>query len=204
MKLQDLITAPIPFLTPEAIAKVEKFGTLVLQYNKKANLISKGDEGKIAARHLLDSLQPLLHPNLIPEAGAIWADMGSGAGFPVLPLCIVLPHIRFHAIEPRLKRSVFLKMVASELGLTNLQVHESNAEESGIKDCARVSCRALGSADEDWSRANLLLKAGGLFISLKSLPDCVNLPKSEWSVLPYKLPGETQEYCILVRQKDHG
>ena len=186
------------------IARIVAFGDLVLRYNKMANLISEGDEAKIASRHLLDSLQPLRIPSLIPEPGSKWADLGSGAGFPVFPLCIAKPEIQFYAVEPRLKRSTFLKMAQHEIGITNLIVLESNAESAGLAELDRVSCRALGSAKQDWARAEPILKSSGVFITLKSLRDCSLLPPNLWTISPYELPGETQPYCVTSRIKVHG
>lgn len=203
--LSELIQSQNFHLDSNLVQKVVAFGDMVVRYNQKANLISAGDEAKIASRHLLDSLQPLRHPNLLPsQVGAKWADLGSGAGFPVLPLCIALPQIEFYAVEPRQKRFTFLKLVRSELGLKNLNIVESNAEESGLTGFDRVSCRALGSAEEDWKRANVILAENGLFVTLKSLRDCEGYTQPSWTVLPYELPGETQPYCLLVRKKDHG
>lgn len=184
--------------------KVLRFGELVKAYNRKANLISEGDLSKIETRHLLDSLQPLRHTDLIPSPGSSWADMGSGAGFPVIPLCICLPQIQFFAIEPRQKRFTFLKLVRSELHLDNLQIREGDAEHSGLAELSRVSCRALGSAEDDWSRANPMLTPSGLFITLKSMRDCEGYAQPTWDVRPYELPGESKPYCLLIRKKNHG
>lgn len=186
------------------VEKIVSYGGLVIKYNKKVNLISSGDESKIATRHLLDSLQPLRHPDLIPEAGARWLDMGCGAGFPLIPLCIALPQIQFFGVEPRQKRATFLKVVRSELKLDNLEIICNNVEDCQVSEVDRVSCRALGSAEEDWTRANERLRSNGVFITLKSLRDCLALAPNTWKVIPYDLPGEIQTYCILVRQKGYG
>lgn len=190
-------------LAKDQFQRIEAFGDLVVKYNKKTNLISVSDELKITTRHLLDSLQPLRISELIPENG-IWADMGSGAGFPVIPLSIALPHIQFIAIEPRLKRQTFLKTVARELGIHNFQLSAGNAEDSGLSNLTRVSCRALGSAEEDWERAEKMLASDGVFITLKSRRDAEMLKGSEWKVLPYDLPGESQTYAIVTRKKNDG
>lgn len=191
-------------LDDDKITSILRFGQMVVTYNKKANLISEGDIPKIESRHLLDSIQPLRYPDLIPDSGSKWADMGSGAGFPVIPLCISLPQVHFYSIEPRQKRFTFLKVVRAELGLKNLSIVEGDAENCIERDFDRVSCRALGSAEEDWSRANRLLKESGLFVTLKSLRDCEGLAQPPWKVLPYELPGESKPYCLLIRKKDHG
>jgi 16S rRNA (guanine527-N7)-methyltransferase len=186
------------------VDKVLQFGALVATYNKKANLISEGDIPKIETRHLLDSLQPIRHPDIIPPSGSRWADMGSGAGFPVLPLSIALPEIQFFAIEPRQKRFTFLKVVRSELKLANLNIIEGDAESYSGDYFDRVSCRALGSAEEDWTRANRILSPNGVFVTLKSLRDCEGYAQPTWDVRPYDLPGESKPYCLLIRKKDHG
>jgi len=191
-------------LDPQMIDRILAFGEMVVRYNKKANLISSGDEAKIQSRHLLDSLQPMRIRELIPSFGASWCDMGSGAGFPVVPLSIANPSVNFFAVEPRLKRSTFLKVVAKEIGILNLTVIENDAESCGLQNLDRVSCRALGSAEDDWKRAESLLKESGVFITLKSLNDCSSLPIEIWTNFPYSLPSESQQYCVLSRKKVHG
>ncbi len=200
MTLYNLCTEKGIHLSKEQALRIEEFGALVVKYNKKTNLISESDEVKITTRHLFDSLQPIRIPELVPNKG-IWADMGSGAGFPIIPLSIALPQIQFIAIEPRLKRQTFLKTVARELGIENFQLFAGNAEESGIKNVERVSCRALGTAEEDWERAEKMLASEGVFITLKSRRDAEMLHDFCWKVFPYDLPGESQTYAIVTRNK---
>ena len=205
--LLDLIHSQDISLPTGAVEKIQRFGELVVQYNKKANLISSGDEAKIASRHLLDSLQPVRFLSKIFNDSPFpttWADMGSGAGFPVIPLCIALPQVQLKSIEPRQKRHTFLKVVRSELKLENLTVIGTNVNDSKAEGVDCVSCRALGSIEEDWAMASSLLRPGGVFVTLKSLRDCQGLSAVTWNIIPYELPGESLSYCLLSRKKDHG
>jgi 16S rRNA (guanine527-N7)-methyltransferase len=202
--LSQLLQSQSISLKPEVVVNLESFAGLVVRYNQKANLISEGDQDKIFSRHILDSLQPLRQKYLIPDDNAKWADLGSGAGFPVIPLCIALPTIQFFAVEPRQKRYTFLKVVKAELSLRNLTIIEGNAETSRLENLERVSCRALGSAPEDWERAESMLQPNGLFVTLKSLHDCEPLAQPPWNIHPYNIPGESKDYCLLVRKKVYG
>jgi len=130
-----------------------------------------------------------------------WADIGSGAGFPVIPLCLYLPRVKFYAIEPRKKRCEFLYSVKQKLNLQNLEIIQGKAESSGLKNMDFVSCRAVGSLEEDFERAKKILKNGGSFLTVKSkriIDEAKNdklLKRAK--VWNYRLPQEEMEYVFV-------
>lgn len=201
------------YLSNLSIEKILDFGDLVREMNQKINLVSPGDEAKIDTRHLLDSLQPLRLAKSVVESAKTWVDLGSGAGFPVVPLALALPHISFTAVEPRAKRCTFLRLAKQRFGIVNMAVYEGRAEAYTVQNADVVSCRALGSVSEDWQRACNLLTEQGCFITFRSLVDAKATEgwdgwvadSKDRQVLPYKLPGESQEYALLcVNRKSHG
>jgi 16S rRNA (guanine527-N7)-methyltransferase len=124
-----------------------------------------------------------------------WADIGSGAGFPVVPLSLYFADVKFYAIENRKKRCEFLDFVKQKLKLENLEVIQSRAETSNLKNMDFVSSRAVGSLEEDFARAKKLLKKGGRFLTLKSKRMVKGLKaKNIWH---YRLPQEEMEYALV-------
>jgi 16S rRNA (guanine527-N7)-methyltransferase len=108
-------------------AQVEKFEQLVtelLRWNKAYNLTSITDPDLILTHHLLDSLS--VHPELV---GNSIADVGTGAGFPGLPLAITNPQRTFTLIDAVDKKLRFVDHAARELGLTNVVTCHARVEQ---------------------------------------------------------------------------
>jgi 16S rRNA (guanine527-N7)-methyltransferase len=188
---------------------LEQFCALVLEGNKTQNLVSKNDAAKLWTRHIEDSLTFLKayqewHGPL-DESGE-WLDMGSGAGFPVIPLALSLPAWQFYAVEPRKKRCDFLWHVKTTLKLSNLKIIEDKVENSDFDPVQVVSCRALGSIEEDWARAKELLAPGGWFITAKSVASLepTRIYRKDFyaqlKLFPYQLQNEEQNYVMAGRQ----
>jgi len=111
---------------------IERSATLIAQYlnelykwNKKINLTSEKDEPSILAKHIYDSLQ---YSRAVRRGGRI-LDIGSGAGFPGLPLKIIFPDCQIVLVESRRKRASFLSSAIRKLGLTGIEVCNKRAEE---------------------------------------------------------------------------
>jgi len=185
-------------------SKILEFCKLLIEANKTTNLVSKNDEQKLLTRHIADSL---IFATVNVRAQLIaplhWADIGSGAGFPVIPLCLYFPQIKFYATESRKKRCDFLKLAKQSLNLHNLEVIQGKAENCGLKNMDFVSCRAVGSLDEDFEKAKKILKKGGHFLTVKSkrLLDEMRAKNNKLlkraNIMDYRLPGEEIEYIFL-------
>lgn len=91
----------------------------IIKWNNKINLVSKYDIPLLEERHLKDSLIPVAK---ILD-GSVVADIGSGNGFPVIPLAIAKKECSFHAFESREKRCIFLENVIRKLSLNNITIH---------------------------------------------------------------------------------
>lgn len=192
---------PIP-LNSEIESQLVKLVETLKRWNQKHNMVSPADLEQIWTRHVLDALMPLRIEEC--QKAEKWIDFGSGTGFPLLPLAIVMPNCRFVGIEPREKRVLILKQFIRELRLKNVELICGHAEDYTDPHSTQwCSARAVGSLAEDWKRAQHLLQDGGSFVTFKTKNDLV-LDDSEAQVecLPYHLPENSMDYYI-VRVK-HG
>jgi 16S rRNA (guanine527-N7)-methyltransferase len=105
-------------LTPEQIEQFMIFLDLILKWNRKMNLTALRTPAQIISRHFLDSL--LLLPHL-PEIGRL-LDLGSGAGFPGLPLKIARPGLSIDLVEATAKKASFLKEATRRLGISEMNI----------------------------------------------------------------------------------
>jgi 16S rRNA (guanine527-N7)-methyltransferase len=125
-------------LEREAIEKLERFTTLLGEWNKVHNLTGARTDEEIRA-HILDSLYPL---SFIPTPTSL-LDVGTGAGFPGLVLAVALPQTQIVLAEPLRKRSAFLKYAAMDLGLENVQVEGKRVEAITAPPFELITSRAV-------------------------------------------------------------
>nr|MDD6336122.1 16S rRNA (guanine(527)-N(7))-methyltransferase RsmG [bacterium] len=124
-------------ITPQAIGMTEGqqdglqalIGGL-LQANKTVNLTAIRDAGQAWEKHILDSLAPLCVEGLIPK-GASCIDIGTGAGFPGLPLALMRPDTKWVLLDSTKKKLAFAQSAADMLGLAGVEVCHGRAEELG-------------------------------------------------------------------------
>ena len=111
------------------------------EWNRTVRLVSRDDPESVIWLHFLDSLT--LFPHLSPEGSLL--DMGSGAGFPGVPLKIACPGMSLHLAESRRRKAHFLGHIIRTLGLQNAYVHQSRIEEgSSLGRFQVIASRALG------------------------------------------------------------
>ncbi len=118
------------------------------------------------AEHAMESV---LGANLIVH-GARVVDVGSGAGFPGLPIGIVRSDVTMSLLEPRSKRAAFLRHVARDLALSNVRVIENRAEEVGGQTFDVATVRAVGSPGS-WLRDFDFLRPGGALLAWTTAPE---------------------------------
>lgn len=102
------------------------YSCLLFKWNDVAGLISKNDEDIFFLRHFCDSLQPLLLFGF--KKNAVILDIGSGGGFPSIPIRIFRPDLKFVLAESNRKKASFLSEVVKELGFDNMTIHNGRVE----------------------------------------------------------------------------
>lgn len=159
-------TVGIP-LSPDGVERLQRHYALLARWAPRVNLTTIVDPTDAAVRHGLDSL---LFAALLPDsvAGRV-VDVGSGAGFPGLPIAVVRPELPLVLLEPLRKRASFLRVVAAELGLDSVQVVEGRLEPEGLRGLrgplAGVVSRATLAPVELLARAAPHLGPGGFVIT---------------------------------------
>jgi len=156
-------------LDVDQIDLFRRYGDEIIRLNDAVGLISKNDIERIPIRHFLDSLMPAFL-NLLPPTGRI-LDIGSGGGFPGIPLAIFLRRATFCLVESNQRKNVFLRHVRRLLLLRNVTVNRVRVEvlERRRKgnEYDTVVARAIGTIDELVNWSSCLLKPVGKLICYK-------------------------------------
>ncbi len=155
-------------LDEKMIDNLEKYASLLKDWNNKINLTAITDDEGIATKHFLDSLTALCTDKV---QGRV-IDVGTGAGFPGLVLKIAKPQIELTLLDSLNKRIKFLEEVAKELGIDGVNMVHSRAEDGGANREYRaafdtVVSRAVANLKvlSEWCLP--FLKVGGYFLALK-------------------------------------
>ena len=170
MTYQELKTELIKIgveVNDKQIDELQTYLSFLLEYNKNVNLTAIRDEEEAIEKHLFDSILPSTsydfnNKNII--------DVGSGAGFPGIPLAIIFKNSKFTLLEPIAKKAKFLSLVVEKLNLKNVEVLVKRSED--LKDRKESYDIAISRAV---ARLNILLeiimhllKVNGVFIAMKS------------------------------------
>ncbi|MEM8501114.1 MAG: 16S rRNA (guanine(527)-N(7))-methyltransferase RsmG [Pseudomonadota bacterium] len=115
-------------LNDRQLDQLHHYAGLLIRWNKTYNLIGRSTERDVVKRHLLDSLLVLAELN-DPKRCEHWADIGTGAGLPGIPLAIAMPNTRFTLIDSNSKKTRFLHQVIAELKLHNVQAVHTRVED---------------------------------------------------------------------------
>lgn len=123
----DIITKYFPDLSARQKEQFQILGKLYPEWNEKINVISRKDIDNLYERHILHSLA--IGKFMTPVAGTTILDMGTGGGFPGIPLAILWPHCRFHLIDRTGKKIKVASSIAAEAGLTNVTCQHGDIAE---------------------------------------------------------------------------
>lgn len=131
----------------ETMERLEALHALLLHWNRRINLISRGSEAAAWTRHFADSVQ--LWP-LRPASAELWLDLGSGAGFPGLVIAALArgarAPLRVELVESDSRKAAFLHVAAREIG-AEIIVHEARVEALPPRQCDVLTARALAPLD---------------------------------------------------------
>jgi len=185
-------------LDPAQAAALLRLISELREWNQRFNLTGITDPVEMVRKHLLDSLsvQPYLRGTRI-------ADVGTGAGFPGLPLAVINPERQFALIEATGKKARFVRHAADAMGLANVEVIPARSEDwRGPAPFESVLTRALGKLAEFVRVAGHLCAPGGRLLAMKG-----RHPDSEIAALPpgwraisvhdVRIPGLPAARCIV-------
>jgi 16S rRNA (guanine527-N7)-methyltransferase len=191
----------------DSLAQLEVLVDELLRWTKRRNLTAITDRDEVLEKHLVDSLTML---PFAKSAGRL-LDIGSGAGFPALPLKIACPALEIVSVDAVGKKIDFQKHVARKLGLrsfTGLHARIQDLEEEEIYRAGfdLVTARALTSLEDLVAMAEPFLEPGGRLVAMKG-PEGEQeistarsrLCKAGWSIVlhPLVLPRSRAQRCLI-------
>lgn len=122
----DEILKYFPELTENQIEQFRKLESLYLDWNSKINVISRKDIEQLYVKHVLHSMAIAKVQRF--EPGTYVLDVGTGGGFPGIPLAVLFPETRFYLIDVIMKKITVVKAVAESIGLKNVKAEQLRAE----------------------------------------------------------------------------
>lgn len=123
----ELIQRYFPELTETQLAQFQKLETLYQDWNLKINVVSRKDIDELYLRHVLHSLGIAKVQQFLPDSSIL--DVGTGGGFPGIPLAIMFPDSQFHLVDSIAKKIKVVDEVVAGLGLTNVKTSHSRVED---------------------------------------------------------------------------
>ncbi len=158
-------------LSEAQLEQFMKYKSLIQDWNRRVNLTAITEDEEIVKKHFLDSLS-LLEKNLPDMKTAKVIDVGTGAGFPGIPLKIAAPEMAVTLLDSLKKRCAFLTLCGSELGLEGAEVCDMRAEDAGKNPEYREKfdfcvSRAVAALDVLSEYCLPFVKVGGFFVSMK-------------------------------------
>ena len=198
-------------------AQADQFQTymeLLLEWNEKMNLTAITQPEEVVEKHFLDSLTLLAWPKL--KQGAKVIDVGTGAGFPGLPLRILEPSLQLTLLDSLGKRVNWLASVCDTLGLEGVECLHARAEEQALVDGYRdgfdyAVSRAVASLELLCELCLPYLKVGGRFLAMKGVDSgeeinhaarCISILGGR--LLPsvdYVIPGANVRHRVVLVEK---
>lgn len=195
-------------ITEEQADKLVRLCDFMVDYNQNVNLTSITEFHEVVVKHFVDSVLPFIMLD-IPE-GSSFIDVGTGAGFPALPLLIVRPDLKGTLCDSLNKRCVYLEKVCAEIRISAEIIH-ARSEELGRKkrECFDFStARAVAAMPVLAEYCVPFVKVGGRFIALKSVNEDISAAEGAISKLggvvqdvkDYNLPnGDSRRLAVIKK-----
>ena len=198
-------------LNESALERFDKYADILVETNKVMNLTAITQPDEIVVKHFVDSLEILSFADI--GSGAEIIDVGTGAGFPGVPLLIARSDIKLTLLDSLQKRLGFLENVLDECSLSAQLVH-SRAEDSGKDKALRetfdfATARAVAPLNVLAEYCLPFVKLGGSFIALKG-NDTTDIAQGERAVsllggeitdnVSYKLPNGDPRTLVIIKK----
>lgn len=182
-------------LSTEQAEKFVKLYEFLVEYNQNVNLTAITDFEEVVIKHFVDSVLPFTMADIKENSSFI--DVGTGAGFPSIPLIIVRPDFKGTLLEALNKRCVFLEKACELVGIKANVVHgraEDYAKEK--RECFDfATARAVAAMPVVSEYCMPYVKTGGKFIALKSVNEDIEQSKNAIKILGGKIT-EVKDYTI--------
>lgn len=210
----ELMERDIP-VTEEKMRQFERYLELLQEWNEKINLTAITKKEEVYLKHFYDSLTAGLYVDFSKGVQSL-CDVGSGAGFPSIPLKIIYPELNITIVDSLKKRIGFLEKVVEELGLEGVYLYHDRAETFGQNKQFRasfdfVTARAVARMSVLAELCLPLVKKNGTFIAMKAAhaPEELEDAKKAIGVLggkvrediSFELPEEAGERHIILIDK---
>ena len=201
-------------LSPDQTEAFAAYNDLLVAWNEKVNLTAITAPHEVAVKHVIDSLT-CYDENVFP-AGCSVVDVGTGAGFPGLPLKIYRPDIRLTLLDSLNKRLKFLGAVVERLGLSGVDLVHARAEEAGRQKERReryqvATSRAVARLNALAELCMPLVAVGGHFVALKGAQYRDELDEAGRAIAvlggqveavrPVRLPGLDDTRAVIYVRK---
>ena len=184
-------------LAESQIEQLNELLSQLLKWNKAFNLTAITDEDEALKLHLLDSLAVVPYWHFQKTL-----DVGTGPGFPGLPLAIALPQQEFHLLDSNSKKIRFIRQQIHHLGLSNVQAHHSRVEKHSADGYQAIVSRAFASLSDMVELSEHLLDDDGRWMAMKGIylaDEVKDLPTwvEQVSVHQLQVPGLDADRCLI-------
>jgi len=152
----ELIATYFPELLPHQIEQFKSLEGLYKDWNSKINVISRKDIDSLYEKHVLHSLSIARFTGLPPGAEVL--DIGTGGGFPAIPLAVMFPEVHFHLADSIGKKLKVVQEIADATGLKNITTHHIRVEEIKNRKFDYTISRAVAPLKDLWQWSRLLLR----------------------------------------------
>ena len=198
-KLSEFISVNKMEIFGNYIDNFEKYMQMMLDYNEKVNLTAITERDEIIEKHFMDCVSLLMSEKLFENCSMI--DIGTGAGFPSIPVKIVRPDIDITMLDALNKRITFLNSVIDELKLPKIKAVHMRAEDAGkIKEMREKYDISVARAVADMAvlseYALPFVKKDGYFVAMKGSAPDEELENAKGAIK--QLGGKTEEVKKVI------
>lgn len=186
----------------QQVLYIQQYIKILRRWNEKLNLTAIRDPLEILYRHFCESMFAAV---AVPVENGRFADIGSGPGFPGIPLKILRPELELFLVESNIKKGTFLAEVIRELGLGNTHVLINRYEELGeeLAPLDFVSSRALGDFGPflEWAASsNVAASRAILWIGGRDIEEVRKSDRWEWQE-PIAMPQSLQRFLLVGKKR---